>query len=146
MKMSVRRQSSARPTSFEKTKVHKRKKTRGGELSKCNKRASGEDFFFVKAHRNNQCRTLLAKARIREKRRLSQHVTGQLARECEQLCALGRLDRKSSVKTENNVPERWADVIPATFSPFTTESLLRAMVMGIIQPLYDQQGKHACAE
>ena len=61
-----------------------------------------------------------------------------------QLCTLGKIDRKCSVKTEHNVPARWVDLVPA-FASFTVEALLRAMVLGLIKPLYDSQGKHACA-
>ena len=59
------------------------------------------------------------------------------------MCTLGKLDRLASVKTELNVPERWAELIP-TGVEYTIEGLLRAMVIGLMKPLYDLQGKHAC--
>ena len=145
MKGIVRHQSSARPEQFGASKVKKHRKKRGGPDSKPNKRyANTPDFYMVKAHRNNQMRTVLAKMTISEKRTLSLAVSGGGRRKKEQLCTLGKIDRKCSVKTEHNVPARWVDLVPA-FTSFTVEALLRAMVLGLIKPLYDSQGKHACA-
>lgn len=144
MKGIVRHQSSARPEHFGAIKVRKPRK-RDGPSSKPNKRfANTPDFYMVKGHGNNQMRSCLAKMTIKEKRTLSVAVSGAGRRRKEQLCALGKLDRHSCIKTEHNVPARWAGHVPE-FVPFTVEALLRAMVLGLIKPLYDIQGKHACA-
>ena len=98
---------------------------------------------MVKQHNNNQMRTVLAKMTKREARRLSLTASGKQRRQREQLCLLGKQDRKASVKKEFNVPSRWAEIVPAEV-PFTVEGLLRAMVTGKTKPLYDVNGKH-CA-
>ena len=65
MKGIVRHQSSARPEQFGASKVKKHRKKRGGPDSKPNKRyANTPDFYMVKAHRNNQMRTVLANMTI----------------------------------------------------------------------------------
>ena len=96
-----------------------------------------------KAHRNNQARSMLAKMTFSERRRLSVNATGAFKRDREQLKSLGKLDRERTVKTENNVPARWADLVPSTVD-FTVEGLLRGLVTGVVKPLYDDNGKHAC--
>ena len=96
MKKTVRNQSSGRPERFTACKIKKRKTApRGGVKSK--KRTFGQDdlvvddFYWVKAHRNNQMRHALAKTTFREKRRLSRSVAGTARREREQLCsAMGK--------------------------------------------------------
>ena len=146
MKGIVRGQSSARPEMFGSSKIKKRKTKRGGVLSKPDKRTAAEgtqDFYMVKGHRNNQCRTVLAKMTVSESRKLSRSVGGAGRRGREQLLTLGKLDRLSSVKKEHNVPERWTGLVPES-TPFTVEALFKAMVTGLIQPLYDINGKHAC--
>lgn len=144
MKQFVRKMSSARPASFTSSKVRKRKMNRGGVASKRDKRTKGDaDFFFVKKHDNNQMRTVLAKMTVSEARKLSVSTHGVNRRQRQQLVTLGKIDRDRSVKTENNVPERWANLVPLTV-PFTVEGLLRAMVTGLIKPLYDINGKRAC--
>ena len=145
MKAIVRKQTSARPAKFEASKIKKRQPgPRGGKKSIPNKRTKpGEDFYVVKAHRNSQVRSALSKVTFKEKRRLALSVTGTARREREQLCSLGKLRRERSVKTEFNVPERWAGHVPFTV-PFTIEGLLRAMVRGIVKPLYSLDGKPAC--
>ena len=73
-------------------------------MSKKDKRtAQDKDFYVRKGHDNNQCRTLLAKMTIRERRQLSLGG-GAAFRKKEQLLRLGKLDRARSVKTEFNVP------------------------------------------
>ena len=78
---------------------------------------SNDDFYMVKdhceGHRNNQCRTVLAKMTVSESRKLSRSVGGAGRRGREQLLTLGKLDRISSVKMEHNVPERWTDLVPS---------------------------------
>ena len=146
MKKCVRNQSSGRPEMFTAGKIKKRKTApRGGVKSKKDKRTVGQDdFYWVKAHRNNQMRHALAKTTFREKRRLSRSVAGTARREREQLCSMGKLDRERTVKTEFNERSRWVpEFVPSTV-PFTVEGLLRAMVTGLIKPLYDINGKHAC--
>ena len=64
------------------------------------------------------------------------NAVGAFKRSREQLKNLGKLDRERSVKTENNVPERWAGLVPPTVD-FTVQGLLRAMLTGLIKPLYD---------
>ena len=142
MKRIVRKQSSARPSSFGETKVIVKKK-RGGKNSI--KSAKAKDHYFKKGHDNNQCRTILAKIHARELRRLSVQASGMSQRNREQLCQLGKLDRKASVKTENNVPERWALEVPPEV-PFTVEGLLAAMITGKVKPLYDLTGKNSATE
>ena len=43
------------------------------------------------------------------------------------------------MKCESNVPERWAERVPAG-TPFTVEALMLAMLTGKIEPLYDTNG------
>ena len=50
---------------------------------------------------------------------------------------------RPSKLTEFNVPERWAKLVPESVD-FTVLGLLKAMVTGVIQPLYDSEGNHAC--
>ena len=139
MKKIVRKKTSGRPEMKESKKI--KKKQRGGSASK--RRTPGTDFYVVKAHRNSQVRSALSKVTFKKKRRLALSVTGTARREREQLCSLGKLRRERSVKTEFNVPERWAGHVPFTV-PFTIEGLLRAMVRGIVKPLYSLDGKPAC--
>ena len=137
MKKIVRKKTSGRPEMKESKKI--KKKQRGGSASK--RRTPGTDFYVVKAHKNNQMRSVVAQMTAREMRRLSVQAIGQAKRQCEQLCKLGKLDRNTTVKTEHNVPERWADVVPLEVN-FTVEGLLKAMVTGKIKPLYNIEGKH----
>ena len=44
------------------------------------------------------------------------------------------------MKTENNVPERWAERVPPGTS-FMVEALLLAMITGEVEPLYDENGQ-----
>ena len=104
-------------------------------------RAPAKDFYFKKGHDNQQCRSMLAMVTAREMRRLAVGATGMGKRKCEQLVTLGILDRKATVKTENNVPERWALEVPQEV-PFTVEGLFAAMIKGKIKPLYGLDGKH----
>ena len=146
MKKIVRKQSSARPAFVGTKQIKKRKARRGGTASKADKRTDpAKDFVMVKGHDNNQCRSILAKMTVREKRRLSLTAHGAARRACEQLCKLGKLDRAVTVKSEFNIPSRWAEVVPPSV-PFTVEGLLKAMVVGSIQPLYDMQGKHKASQ
>ena len=144
MKGIVRHQTSARPADFGHSKIKKRKlKTRGGSASVRDKRTKDDSVYVKKSHNNNQMCTLLSKMSVRESRRLSRQSHGAHRRRREQLCSLGKLDRLRTVKTENNVPERWQALVPATVN-FTVEGLLRGIVTGIIVPLYDVHGKPAC--
>ena len=127
MKKIVRNQTSARPSSSV-TKTIKKSRKRGGKGSK--HRTVGTEFYLVKGHRNNQCKSMLAKMHAREARRLSLNVQGMAKRHCEQLCALGKLARNPSVKNEGNIPERWAQHVPLEVH-FSVEGLLKAMVLGI---------------
>ena len=147
MKQIVRKQSSARPWSGKSKTIKKRKARRGGPLSKTDKRTDlTKDTVVVRGHRNNQCKTILAKMTVREIRRLALTAGGESrGREREQLCKLGKLDRAATVKSENNVLSRWGDHVPAGV-PFTVEGLLRAMVLGLMKPLYDISGKHTASE
>ena len=146
MKKIVRNQTSARPEQFTASKIKKRKATRGGAKSKKDKRTAvtQDDFFWSKGHRNNQMRHALAKTTFREKRRLSMSVAGTARREREQLCSKGKLDRKRTVKIEFNERARWVPKFVPSTVPFTVEGLLRALVCGVIKPLYDMNGKRAC--
>ena len=148
MKGIVRHQSSARPaTTIAKTFKKRRKGRRGGVQSKADKRTDKDkDFIMVKAHDNNQSRTVLAKMTFRERRRLSLSTHGAARRACEQLCQLGKLDRAATVKSEfNNVSSRWGHYLPSGI-PFTVEGLLRAMVLKQIEPLYDANGASKASE
>ena len=148
MKKIVRKQSSARPACGMKV-IRKRKggASRGGRLSKTDKRTDKDkEFIVVKAHRNNQNKSVLAKMTIKEIRRLALNASGAArGRERRQLLTLGKLDRDASVKTEFNTRSRWEGRVPHDV-PFTVEGLLRAMVVGQIEPLYDIHGKHTASE
>lgn len=143
MKAIWRKKTSGRPRQVGENKVQKRKQTRGGAMSKKNKRAKNENFYTTKGHNNVQCRAALAFVTIREKQKLSQTATGAARRDREQLINLGKIDRLHCVKTEFNVPERWSELVPPSVD-FTVEGLLKAMVTGVIKPLYDIEGKRAC--
>ena len=144
-KKIVRGQTSARPGQVGPSIIKKRKmSTRGGPQSKRDKRTKADEFTYIKkGHDNNQARTMLAKMTVAERRTLSLNCTGMRKRGQQQLCSLGKLDRLRSVKTERNVPERWAELVPDTVT-FTTVGLLRAMATGLIKPLYSLEGKPAC--
>ena len=142
----IRHQTSARPRDTATNSIKRKKGTRGGKASIKDKRTKEKEFIMVKGHDNVQVREGLAKMTFRERRVLALGCTGVNRRRREQLIILGKQDRERSVKTENNVPERWAELVPAGV-PFTIEGLLKAMVTGIIKkPLYDIKGKHACAD
>ena len=142
MKKIVRKQSSGRKASTL-TKTIKKSKIRGGTASKLS--GDAKDFYMVKKHDNNQCRSVLAKMSAREVRRLSLRATGAHLRQREQLCAIGK-QRKHTVKTEFNVPERWTEHVPPNLQVlFTVEDLLKAMVQGKIKPMYDMEGKNQAA-
>ena len=146
MKGIVRHQTSARPADFGHNRIQKRKlKQRGGTASVRDKRTKEErdSFYGKKSHNNCQVRTLLAKMTVLQTRRLSLQSHGAHRRRREQLCSLGKLDRLRTVKTENNVPERWKDLVPSTIN-FSVECLLRGMVTGIVAPLYDVNGIAVC--
>ena len=141
MKKIVRKKTSGRPEMKESKKI--KKKQRGGSASK--RRTPGTDFYVVNGQGpqeqpNAQRRGADDRTGDAE-RRLSVQAIGQAKRQCEQLCKLGKLDRNTTVKTEHNVPERWADAVPLEVN-FTVEGLLKAMVTGKIKPLYNIEGKH----
>ena len=140
MKGIVRRQSSARPYEAKGKEIKKKGRGRGGKDSKPRKNYEAKDFYITKGHNNSQMRSVLARMTSKEHRRLSDTATGKATREREQLVNLGKMDRKPCVKTDENVPERWAGLVPQGVD-FTVEGLLISMVQGKIKPLYDRTGK-----
>ena len=143
MKKTWRKQSSGRPREQCEKLIRKSRKLteRGGALSKRQAAPAGaaQDFYFIKGHANVQAKQVMARVVMRESRRLGRNVPGHMRRRCEQLCAIGKVERKPPVKCENNVPERWAERVPAG-TPFTVEALMLAMLTGKIEPLYDTNG------
>ena len=97
---------------------------------------------MTKGFNNHAMRSLVSNMTALELRRLSLNATGKAKKQCEQLVNLGKLERNPTVKTDMNVPERWAGLVPQGVD-FTVEGLLVAMVKGVMKPLYNSEGRAA---
>ena len=97
MKAAWRGQSSGRPVETGPKLIRKSRKQRGGVLSKHRvPAATANDFYIVKAHRNYQSKSVMARMAIKEKRRLGRaNLPGHARRKCQQLCARSARSRGS---------------------------------------------------
>ena len=138
MKKIARKKVSWRPFEAE-GKICKKKSARKGKACKRYKKHGDKDFYVTKGYNNYAMRSLVSNMTAMELRRLSLNATGKAKKQREQLVNLGKLERNPTVKTDMNVPERWAGLVPQGVD-FTVEGLLAAMAKGVMKPLYDSEG------
>lgn len=132
-------QTSGKPASAEYEIVQVTNPDRGGEKS--TKSGLNKTIWKRNGSTNNQMKTLLAKATLKEDLALAKNRP--LHRQSEQLMTIGKKTITTTLKAETNRDARWVGRVPDGV-PFTVEGLMVAMLQGKCTPLYTDKGKH-CA-